>query len=456
MTYLLISNLSLALFFLIYRYGLRKLTFFTMNRWYLLSSVLIAYIMPLFLFIELQVPEIMQITLPVLDLTGNAVQVSPTSAEVQSQQPGWLADNWMQLGYWLGVLIAAVLLLSRVLQLVIGRLSVGNIHGSYSFFNIVKLNVKNEDTKFIREHEDIHVKQGHSYDIMFMEIIRVFNWFNPLLIWIRDELKYQHEFIVDEQFADNKVAYAELLVAYAMNVHPNQLSHEFSNKSLLKERINMIFKDKSNTRNRLFYLSILPIAALIMGLVVNCKSPNKDKTESTVVVEENTNPQISADSNNNAEVDQGTVSNEDQGISSGQENDLKKDSEVKDANKANPHDEPGKKVTGNFGVFEFDQVEVKPTYPGGIDKFRQEVGQNLEYPQEAIDAGIRGKIELSFVIGKDGEIKDVKVIKDLNYGTGQAAVNALKGTKKWSPGIAYGFPADVRYILPIRLDLSQM
>src|SRR5690606_21611049 len=246
------------------------------------------------------------------------------------------------------------------------------------------------------------------------------------------------------------------LVAYAMNVHPNQLSHEFSNKSLLKERINMIFKDKSNTRNRLFYLSVLPIAALIMGLVVNCKSPNKDKTERTAVVEENTNPQISADSNNNAEMDQGTVSNEVQGSSSGQENDLKKESEVNAANKANPHDEPGKKVTGNLGVFDFDQVEVKPTYPGGIDKFRQEVGQNLEYPQEAIDAGIRGKIELSFVIGKDGEIKDVKVIKDLNYGTGQAAVNALKGTKKWSPGIAYGFPAEVRYILPIRLDLSQM
>src|SRR5690606_38958844 len=240
-----------------------------------------------------------------------------------SQQQGWLADKWMQLGYWLGVLIAAGLLISRVLQLVVSRLSVRNIHGSYSFFNIVKLNVKNEDTKMIRAHEDIHVKQGHSYDIMFMEIIRVFNWFNPLLIWIRDELKYQHEFIVDEQFAENKVAYAELLVAYAMNVHPNQLSHEFSNKSLLKERINMIFKDKSNTRNRLFYLSVLPIAALIMSLVVNCKSPNKDKTERTAVVEENTNPQISADSNNNAEMDQGTVSNEVQGSSSGQENDLK-------------------------------------------------------------------------------------------------------------------------------------
>ena len=456
MTYLLISNLSLALFFLIYRYGLRKLTFFNLNRWYLLGSVLMAYLLPLFLFVELQVPEIMQITLPVLDLTPKAAQVNPAAIETMAQQPSWFSANWMQLGYWLGVLIASGLLLYRVLHLLVDRWSVRNIHGSYSFFNIVKLNVKNEDSKMIQEHEYIHVKQGHSYDIMFMEIIRVFNWFNPILIWIREELKYQHEFIVDEQFSGNKVAYAELLVAYAMNVHPNQLSHEFSNKSLLKERINMIFKNKSNTRNRLFYLSILPVAALIMGLVVNCKSPNKDNTESTAVVEENTNPQISSDSNNNAEVDPGIASNEEQGSNSGQENDLKKESEVNVANKSNPHDEPGKKVTGNFGVFEFDQVEVKPTYPGGIDEFRKEVGQNLEYPQEAIDAGVKGKIELSFVINKEGKITDVKVLEDLKYGTGQAAVDALKGTKKWSPGIAYGYPADVRYILPIRLDLTQM
>lgn len=433
MTYLLISNLSLALFFLIYRFGLRKLTFFTMNRWYLLGSVLIAYIMPLFLFIELQVPEIMQITLPVLDLTGNAVQVSPTSAEVQSQQPGWLADKWMQLGYWLGVLIAAGLLLSRVLQLVVGRLSVRNIHGSYSFFNIVKLNVKNEDTKMIREHEDIHVKQGHSYDIMFMEIIRVFNWFNPLLIWIRDELKYQHEFIVDEQFAENKVAYAELLVAYAMNVHPNQLSHEFSNKSLLKERINMIFKDKSNTRNRLFYLSILPLAALILALVINCKSPNKEKTESEAVIAESPTTEASGDS---------TVIIEEKKVPTvAEEGNRLPDPIVTDPNEGR--------------VYPFDDVEVLASYPGGLDQFRKEVSMGIVYPQAAIDAGAKGKIELLFMINRKGEISSISVLKDIGYGTGEACVAALKKTKKWKPAIVNGKPVAVNFVMPIRMDLSQ-
>lgn len=442
MTYLLISNLSLALFFLIYRYGLRKLTFFNLNRWYLLGSVLMAYVLPLFLFVELQVPEIMQITLPVLDLTPKAAQVNPAAIETMAQQPSWFSANWIQLGYWLGVLIASGLLLYRVLHLLVDRWSVRNIHGSYSFFNIVKLNVKNEDSKMIQEHEYIHVKQGHSYDIMFMEIIRVFNWFNPILIWIREELKYQHEFIVDEQFSGNKVAYAELLVAYAMNVHPNQLSHEFSNKSLLKERINMIFKDKSNTRNRLFYLSILPLAALILGLVINCKSPNKEKTESEAVIAESPATEASDDST--------VIVEEEPKVSNNIEGSPKKFEKARGSLPS----ASGQQTENE--IFDYKKVEIKPTYPGGIDQFRKDVLEAYQFPQAAIDAGIRGTVELSFVIDKEGKIGDIKLIKDLSYGTGQAGVLAIKSAKDWKPGIVNGKPVPVKYTLPIRMDLSQM
>lgn len=433
MTYLLISNLSLALFFLIYRYGLRKLTFFNLNRWYLLGSVLMAYLLPLFLFVELQVPEIIQITLPVLDLTPKAAQVNPAAIETMAQQPSWFSANWMQLGYWLGVLIASGLLLYRVLYLLVDRWSVRNIHGSYSFFNIVKLNVKNEDSKMIQEHEYIHVKQGHSYDIMFMEVIRVFNWFNPILIWIREELKYQHEFIVDEQFSENKVAYAELLVAYAMNVHPNQLSHEFSNKSLLKERINMIFKDKSNTRNRLFYLSILPLAVLILGLVINCKSPNKEKTESEAVIAESPTTEASGDST--------VIIEEEKAPTVAEEGNRLPDPIVTDPTEGR--------------VYPFDDVEVLALYPGGLDQFRKEVSMGIVYPQAAIDAGVKGKIEVLFMINREGEISNISVLKDIGHGTGEACVAALKKTKKWKPAIMNGKPVAVNFVMPIRMDLSQ-
>ncbi len=106
-------------------------------------------------------------------------------------------------------------------------------------------------------------------------------------------------------------------------------------------------------------------------------------------------------------------------------------------------------------VYDFESVEVPASYPGGIDAFRKFVA-TMQYPQAAIDAGVKGVVELSFVIDKDGSLTDIKVVKDVSYGTGQAAINQLKKSKKWQPAIQNGRKVPVRYSLPIRLDLSNM
>jgi len=103
----------------------------------------------------------------------------------------------------------------------------------------------------------------------------------------------------------------------------------------------------------------------------------------------------------------------------------------------------------------FHAVEVQPEPPGGLDAFRRWVGQNYVYPQGAIDAGVKGTIQVSFVVEIDGSLTDVKVVRDLSYGTGQAAINVLKKAKKWSPGIQNGRPVRVAYTLPITLNLQQ-
>lgn len=422
MTYLLISNLALLLFFLIYRYGLRKFTFFSLNRWYLLSSVLIAYLFPLLLFVEFQVPEVVQVTLPLLDLTTKEISGTAESPVMYGS-----STNWMEVIYWLGVGVTLAWFGFRIFKITSRKYSKQE-QGNYSFLGKIHLDVKREDSSLIQAHEEIHVKQRHSFDLIFIELFRAFNWFNPVFIWIRDELKFQHECIVDAHFDDNKVAYAELLLAYAMNVHPSRLSHEFSNKSLLKERIKMIFKHRSNSKNKVFYLSILPLAILLVGLIVNCKSPEKEKAASDNMVSESTSPQDSADANQAASA----------------ENDKQISKE----------DIPDPVVTypDNI-VYDFDKIEVYPAYPGGIEKFRREVAENLVYPKEALDAEVVGKIELSFVIDKQGNLTDIQVIKDLGYGTGEAAIKSLKSTKKWSAGIINGKTVNARYTLPIQMDL---
>jgi len=111
--------------------------------------------------------------------------------------------------------------------------------------------------------------------------------------------------------------------------------------------------------------------------------------------------------------------------------------------------------TGN-DILSFEAIEIQPEPPGGMAAFRKWIGDNYQYPQGAIDAGVKGTVQVSFVVEKDGSLTDVKVLRDLSYGTGQAAQNMLKKAKKWSPGIQNGRPVRVAYTLPIKLDLTQM
>ncbi|MBD1429290.1 energy transducer TonB [Sphingobacterium litopenaei] len=117
-----------------------------------------------------------------------------------------------------------------------------------------------------------------------------------------------------------------------------------------------------------------------------------------------------------------------------------------------------KGVEGGTGTGEeiFQSVEIQPEPPGGLNAFRKWIGDNYQYPQAAIDAGVKGTVQVTFVVEKDGSLTDIKVARDLSYGTGQAAINVLKKAKKWSPGIQNGRPVRVAYSLPIRLDLTNM
>ena len=110
---------------------------------------------------------------------------------------------------------------------------------------------------------------------------------------------------------------------------------------------------------------------------------------------------------------------------------------------------------GNESNKIFTAVEVNPEPVGGMAAFRKWIADTYVYPQGAIDAGVKGQVVVSFVVEKDGSLTDIKVAKDLSYGTGQAAENMLKKAKKWKPGIQNGRPVRVAYTLPIALNLQQ-
>ena len=102
-------------------------------------------------------------------------------------------------------------------------------------------------------------------------------------------------------------------------------------------------------------------------------------------------------------------------------------------------------------------IEETPEFPGGIVKLAEYIYNNIKYPQEAIDAGIEGRVFLSFMVEEDGSITEVKVMKGLGYGCDEEAVRVVSNMPKWKPGKNWrdGKPTRFAYTLPVKFMLDE-
>lgn len=104
-------------------------------------------------------------------------------------------------------------------------------------------------------------------------------------------------------------------------------------------------------------------------------------------------------------------------------------------------------------VYNTAGIEVKPDFPGGMTKFYAFVGNNFRTPEE--DGIKSGKVYVNFVVEKDGSLTDIKVLRDIGFGTGAEAIRVLKKSPKWSPGVQNGKPVRVLYSLPISVEIAE-
>jgi hypothetical protein len=88
-------------------------------------------------------------------------------------------------------------------------------------------------------------------------------------------------------------------------------------------------------------------------------------------------------------------------------------------------------------------------FSGGLNNFIKFVSENYHQPEVE---GLCGKVIVSFVIDIDGSLVDIKVIKDLGFGTGKEAIRVLKLCPKWTPGVQNGKPVRSEFTLPISID----
>lgn len=111
---------------------------------------------------------------------------------------------------------------------------------------------------------------------------------------------------------------------------------------------------------------------------------------------------------------------------------------------------PTPKVPNNEPVvYTKSQVEQEPQYPGGLGEFYKLIAKNYRAPNLS---GVSGTVIMSFIIEKDGSLTDLKVVKDLGYGTGEEAIRVLKLSLLWQPATQRGVPVRCRYSIPIKIN----
>lgn len=113
---------------------------------------------------------------------------------------------------------------------------------------------------------------------------------------------------------------------------------------------------------------------------------------------------------------------------------------------------PAAVVEEDNTVYNTAGIEVKPDFPGGMEKFYKFVGNNYQTPEED---GLKGKVYVTFVVEKDGSLTDIKVIRDIGYGTGKEAIRVLNKCPKWTPGEQNGKKVRVLYSLPITIQSAE-
>ncbi len=102
----------------------------------------------------------------------------------------------------------------------------------------------------------------------------------------------------------------------------------------------------------------------------------------------------------------------------------------------------------------FTAVEKDPRFPGGIDGFYKFLTQNLKYPTEARQNNIQGKVFLTFVVERDGNLSDIKVVRSLSSETDAEALRLVKSPPKWEPGMQNGVAVRVQYTMPVNFSLA--
>ncbi|MET4081285.1 TonB family protein [Pedobacter sp. UYP30] len=396
--YLLLANLYLTAFFIFYKLLLDKETYFKLNRVYLLCAGILSMALPFCRSSWLY-----------NDAIGTNVQTI-VSWDALAQPVGIIPDEKISFTftdvlavlYLLGV---AFFLGKLILSLIKTRklLSAETPGAAYSFLGRKVIDPALPAAEVISLHEDVHIRQFHSIDVLLFELFAIVNWFNPFIHLYKKALQDIHEFLADEASANShgdKHAYAVLILSNVMGVEPSLLMHGFFKKSLIKKRIYMLHKNKSRRIALLKYGMFLPM--FMLAAVLSSATLNKNKKLATLADKVDVEKSIE------------TVN-----------------SILPEAMKIAPA-----KIEKSVNASQKTKTIEPQNVPGEWAAFYKFVSGHLHYPSDAYDNNIAGNSQITFSV-RSGRVVDLSIAKPLGYGCDEEVMKAVlsyKGLNKTYDG----------------------
>lgn len=423
LAYFLKVNVAIVLFYAFYRLFFYKDTFFKWRRTALLSFFTISLLYPL-----LNIQEWVKAQEPVVAmLEFYAMLPEITVGAATTSEATWKAliassIHYVYIGIALLLFIRFLIQLFGIIKLSIqtkkSNLQGTKVHllpkpaGPFSFFKWIFIYPdahSKEEIKEILTHEQTHVQQWHSIDVLVSELICIICWFNPFAWLIKREVRNNLEFLADHKVLEvgyDCKTYQYHLLGLAHQKPVATLYNSF-NVLPLKIRIRMMNKKRTKQIGRTKYLIFLPLAALL--LVISNIEAIARSTEQ--FMEQVTQPEMIPD-----------------------------------------HQTPIKTGEDEEPIFEI--VEQMPEFPGGNKALMEYLSTHVQYPQEAKDKDIQGRVIVQYIVDKEGNIKDPIIKRSASPELDEEALRVVSGMPKWIPGKQRGQAVNVRYTMPVMFRLS--
>ncbi|EKF54851.1 TonB family protein [Galbibacter marinus] len=444
------------LFLVVYDAFLKKETFFNWNRAYLLITPLASLALP---FVKLQS---LRTTAPddLVFLLSEVRVVANENVQSQVQSSMWDSFNLWHWVLIVGSCLSFIWFVYKCYQILrywkkgkhqyfngYLRVVIPNDEVVFTFFNTIYIgsNILKRKHDHILNHELVHVKQCHSLDLLLFELLRIVFWFNPLVYIYQSRITELHEFIADSKSVKTqKKQYCQLLLQDTFQTEQLSLVNQFFNHSLIKKRIVMLQKSTSKKIWQLKYLLLIPVITIIL-LYTSCEAEQQSKFDQnrsssieekvsqleTVIADEEVSPELQRRLLNLAAK----------------------------ANNVNIAEDPNVDVP-------FTLVDKKPSFKtpcadGTTDfdcfkiKLDDHVRRTFEYPKEALDNKMQGRVYVNFRINTDGKISV------LNSRAPGPALDAearriIRAIPELNPGLdADGNPVSVTFAYPIVFMLSK-